>query len=332
MKGLLNVLYRRILYKIPLKFLLLLLAIFWLLFASCNAWEINLISKDYKDWQITYWKLRPSPLQVYTWFIIQWNITDYKCSLTWEWEYCYQSISFYSNWQLKYCYLRYQNWSFTYQWNCSSSMDKQEINIWDCKNWRYNTNRCFDYLTLNFDYNLLCETCPTCTPQYTSEECQTEYWLVESWVLTSCQTDLNSCIINTSWFNDLLNNCNNNLNACNLSLSSCLQSNCPTTSWDISWSSLFINDIQHIWWPSIYIWIPEEIGRDYSYVDDDMYITVDWYNVDYDKINWIINTQNYKPSTEDFNYIISSVIPLFVPWLVIILFLYWIFKFIKKIF
>lgn len=37
MKGLLNVLYKRILYKIPLKFLLILLAVFWLFIAQTNA-------------------------------------------------------------------------------------------------------------------------------------------------------------------------------------------------------------------------------------------------------------------------------------------------------
>lgn len=106
-------------------------------------------------------------------------------------------------------------------------------------------------------------------------------------------------------------------------------------SWDSytwNWSALYINEIQHLSDSNININIPEEIDWDYEYTESWMNINISWYNVDYDKITNIINTQNYKPTTEDFNYIISSVIPLFVPWLVIILFLYWIFKFIKKIF
>lgn len=104
-------------------------------------------------------------------------------------------------------------------------------------------------------------------------------------------------------------------------------------SWDVSRSSVYINDIQHLWWPNINISIPEEISWDYDYnVNNDMSIDIEWYNVDYDKINWIVDIQKYKPTSDDFTRLVSESVPLFVPWLVIILLVYFIFRFVKKIF
>lgn len=149
----------------------------------------------------------------------------------------------------------------------------------------------------------------SCPDQYTSLECQTEYNLIPISSITQSY-----CV-------------SNNL--------------CPTIpdnecwTWESNnWSALWINNIQHLGASNIFINIPEEISRDYAYTNNDnnMNIDIEWYNVDYDYINWIINNQNTKPSTDDLNSIITKVLPLFVPWLVIILFIYFVFKFIKKIF
>ena len=59
---------------------------------------------------------------------------------------------------------------------------------------------------------------------------------------------------------------------------------------------------------------------------------VSWYNVDTAYIDWIITTQKTLPDKQDFNNTISWLLPLFVPWLVIIACLYFIFRFIKKVF
>lgn len=169
----------------------------------------------------------------------------------------------------------------------------------------------------------------SCDPQYTSEQCQSVYWLVSSWLLNTCQSDLNSCQSNTSWFNDLLNNCNSSLNACNSSLTSCLQNNCPVISWDIQWSSLYINDIQHEWSPIIDITLPEEISWDYSRDDNIFSVVVSWYNVDTDYIDWIIRTQNYKPTSEDFTQLVWMLAP-YSKYLLFLLFIFIIWAWIKK--
>ena len=186
----------------------------------------------------------------------------------------------------------------------------------------------------------------SCEEQYTSEECQSVYGLVSSWVLNACQSSLSNCQSSLSgcqsslsncqsslsWYSNTLSNCSNNLNTCNVSLSNCLSANCPFNTWDVQWSALFINDIQHIWAPLINITIPEEFEWNYTWSNDEFDLDVVWYNVDTEYIDWIIRTQKTTPDSYDFNNIVSNLIPLFVPWLVIVLFLWFIFRFIKKIF
>lgn len=172
-----------------------------------------------------------------------------------------------------------------------------------------------------------------------------------TWEFVSCSSSLSSCqddlenyqyyYQTCSWerldyINDLLE-CQDDLttlswsyNSCLWELNTCMSWN-PWT-WDIQWSALFINNIQHIWKPIINITIPQEINWDYTTTWDLFDLSVVWYNVDYDKIEWVINTQSTIPTKDDFNKIVSEVIPLFVPWLIIILFIYFVFRFIKKIF
>ena len=113
---------------------------------------------------------------------------------------------------------------------------------------------------------------------------------------------------------------------------------CTGDSWNdlswINWSLLYINDIQHIGAWIINITIPEEINRDYLYTwnGDQFDLNVSGYNVDSAYIDWIIRNQKTLPNNVDFNNIVSVLIPKLIPWLVIILFLLFVFRFIKKIF
>ena len=106
---------------------------------------------------------------------------------------------------------------------------------------------------------------------------------------------------------------------------------CPVSSW-VSWSELVINDIVHESAPLINITIPEEYSWDYSVDENEFTLDISGYNVDYAYIDNIITTQKWKPNNIDFNNVITWLIPLLVPWLVIILFIWFIFRFIKKIF
>ena len=229
----------------------------------------------------------------------------------------------------------YINWAYEYKWQdvdkynqkltLSSDYDFYCFIRLDRNNWaQYSFDNSTWYNWPN--YNVYCDNRPVyiksnhmlfyyykfwqgmIPSQYTSLECQTVYNLIpiES-------VDQNYCTTN------------------NL----CPSQECPDVpvyTWDIS--QLYINNVLHIWASTILMDIPDEIDWDYEYTMwwNVMNIDIVGYNVDYDKINEQINLQNFKPSSEDLSQVVSWIIPLFVPWLCIILLLYFIFKFIKKIF
>jgi len=81
-------------------------------------------------------------------------------------------------------------------------------------------------------------------------------------------------------------------------------------SWDnVSWSALFVDDIQHESAPIINITIPEEIDWDYTWNDEEFNIWINWYNVDTEYIDSIIRAQNYKPTSEDFTELVGVLAP-----------------------
>lgn len=145
-----------------------------------------------------------------------------------------------------------------------------------------------------------CEECQTCEDQYTSQECQQEYSLMP---ISSCNSEY-------CWLNWL----------------------CPEYTWS-TMSELYINWINHLWAPIINLTFPLEQSWDYNYTWDVMNINLSWENnVDYEYMDNIIRTQHSTPNNTDFNNTISWLIPLFIPWLVIILFIIFVFRFLKKIF
>lgn len=187
------------------------------------------------------------------------------------------------------------------------------------------------YLYWNQTYK--CEYRKFLKSDFPGSSCELDTWAILSWYVSEslfneCLSDKLSCQSSISWYNNSLSSCSDSLNTCNTNLNSCLQSNC----WDIQWSALYINNIQHLWAPIINIDIPEEINWDYTWDVNSFDINIEWYNVDSDYIAWIINTQSSKPNNQDFNNLVVWVLPLLIPWFVIIMFIYFIFRLIKKIF
>lgn len=206
------------------------------------------------------------------------------------------------------------NWTILDEnWNYLADMyDWPIMCIWTWQSFKNNTSSSCNFRSYwgwsTWEFGGSCPTCPdcpTCEEQYTSQECQQEYSLMP---ISSCNSEY-------CWLNWL----------------------CPVTTWsDCTWSvmsELYINWINHLWAPIINISIPYEQVWDYSYTWDYMNIVISWENsVDYEYMDNIIRTQNSKPNTVDFNNIVSVLLPKFIPWLVIILFILFIFRFIKKIF
>lgn len=136
-------------------------------------------------------------------------------------------------------------------------------------------------------------------PQYTSQECQFEYSLMP---ISSCNSEY--CEMN------------------NL---------CSVIWW--SWSStLYINDVWHESAPFIYVNIPDEIKRDYLTWEQEFTINVEWLNGDQDYINWIIDVNSYRPSSEDFTQTFVWWLTLIFPYIIITAVILFIRRFIRKIF
>lgn len=107
----------------------------------------------------------------------------------------------------------------------------------------------------------------------------------------------------------------------------CPEQNECVWSWGVS--ELFINNISHIWAPLINITIPEEFEWDYTWNDEEFDLNVIWYNVDTEYIDWIIRTQNYKPTSEDFTQLVWMLAP-YSKYLLFLLFVFIIWAWIKK--
>jgi len=174
--------------------------------------------------------------------------------------------------------------------------------------------------------------------------------------LSTCQSDLSSCqnsnVCDYSWYESQINTLSWNLatcqwmydrldsdydllewnyNTCTSELSSCMQNWWSSWSGDIQWSSIFINQVQHLWNKNIYIDIPLEYEFSYTNEWENFEITVEWLNQDEEYLSWVINKQNYIPTTEDFSNVFSN-LGLFGSLLVVCLFVILVFYMIKKVF
>lgn len=164
-------------------------------------------------------------------------------------------------------------------------------------------------------------------PDFLQKSVPCEDWMIWS-SQAQCESDYN--LIPVSSVNSSY--CQNN-NLCPL----IPDIDCWTGDWiwsgDWNWSALWINNIQHLWAANLFINIPEEIWRDYAYTNNwnNMNIDVEWYNVDYEYIEWVINKQSYIPTSEDLSNVFSN-LGLFWSLLVVCLFVILVFYMFKKIF
>lgn len=272
---------------------------------------------------------------------IPWSTSDYtfNVSIPWNSYYCFRPTYRWLTCTIVWYWLSFgwTNWDYCF---FNSSTDNWTTVSLTCNNTDSRGNDLYRFWIPNIIQWWACPECPTCDPQYTSEQCQSVYWLVSSWLLNicennynNCQSDLNSCQSNTSWFNDQLNNCNLSLNACNSSLTNCLQYNCPEVdyTWDLQRSNIYINNILHPWRQFVNIEIPDYITWDYSVGDDDFNLYV-WSGYDVDYIESVIDINSYRPTSDDFTNVFVSGLTLVMPYIVIVLFIIFVRKLLKRIF
>lgn len=153
-----------------------------------------------------------------------------------------------------------------------------------------------DYSEYESQINTLSWNLATCEWMYNRLE--TDYDLL-SWNYNTCVSDLNSCMNNSS------------------------------CEWDIQWSSLFINDNQVLWNKNIFINIPFEYEYSYTNEWEDFELDVVWLDQDEEYIEWVLSVQNYKPTSEDFTELISTLAP-YSKILIFCLFLFILWAWLKK--
>lgn len=231
------------------------------------------------------------------------------------------------------------NWSYEFSpWMCLGSSQSSTM-YFSWENWNFfatNTIYCVDYTWYVINSNSIARTlyvytwfnsssCPACPDCPTCQECNNQCsLLVYDWILSS------ETFINTWWFSVYIPD--NMYSYSNWTLNVIWWECTWNVNYSWNWSELFINEIQHPSAPIINITIPEEFDWSYTWNDETYDVSISWYNVDTQYIDWIIRNQTTLPNDVDFNNIVKFLLPAFVPWLVIILFLVFVFRFLKKIF
>lgn len=297
------------------KFILsLLFTIFWLISFS-NAWSVSynfIIPAWTYNWNVKlFWW--PLPLQdlslwfnlkcVFTW--IDWTYSDWNKSFSLDADKItlnsrnYSSISLSSVSFSKF----FSNTTYTLERTYSYS-------AWDYNYYSsfYFTDPYQGVFTLNSNLYISCTiswdnviwgSCPECEtcPEVDTGEILSGYIAIEDVTTNYCVS------------NDL----------------------CPEMSW---WNSaIYINDIRHESMPFINIRIPEEIERNYEYTGNNtqLDISVEWYWYDQEKMQNMINTQYYTPTSEEMSNLIWKIAD-FLPLIAIALLIVRIRRVLKKVF
>ena len=284
------------------------------------------------------------------WIIILWLVNFWYCAdIINPWDYYnISSPTTYFAWNDMIICADWWWWTFNYMW--------YTVNF----NWFPST--CItvnmnDTVTIStwwdidiYWYYLYCPSCSQCENQLSQcedafEYCSSNYSILESsyntlsWnyntctnSLNSCQYDLNTCQ-NSTWSSNcletesLLQSCNSDLWMCQLNLSSCMSGGLSGENW----SALFVNSLQFPGKPIVNILIPDYITWDYSDDENSFNLSVgSGYDVDY--INSVIDINSYRPTSEDFTDVFVSGLTLIMPYIVIVLFIIFSWKLIKRIF
>lgn len=183
-------------------------------------------------------------------------------------------------------------------------------------NWIPNMSFDWSLYYASFDYK--CPTCPTCEVcDYSSYQSQIDS-LTSS--LSGCSSSYNQCI--TDYWN-----CSSSLNYCYYDLWDCRAWNCSGEYF----SNLFINNVSYPWSANIFVNVPQEFDFNYSLTWSDSAIDIE-YKTDPDYVQSIIDINSYRPTSEDFTDTFVSGLTLVMPYIVIVLFIIFVWKLLKKIF
>lgn len=258
-------------------------------------WILNfcLSSREYLWVTWPYWSSSTSKQYDVSNFINEpWK---YLITFGWDLQYC---------WAFNECFYMFQyryNWWYmesinAIEWVTEYEIDVNEnqINNWEIRvRWRFASTQVI--ISKYFESS----TCP-----------EINTWEILSWYILESDIDINYCVGN--WL-------------------------CPNECWsgeELTWtnrSSLFINNIQYNWAPTIKVTIPEEIQRDENTDEEETNIDIIWYWYDQDKMQQMVNTQYYKPTAEEMSWLMEKVAD-FLPLVAVALLIMRIWRIIKKTF
>ena len=106
---------------------------------------------------------------------------------------------------------------------------------------------------------------------------------------------------------------------------------CETWSVGDNWSALYINWIQHESASLIDINIADWITWDYT-IDEDTFDLDIWSWYDQAYIDWVVDVQSYRPTSEDFTQTFVWGLILFTPYVVILVFVILVWRLLQRIF
>lgn len=111
--------------------------------------------------------------------------------------------------------------------------------------------------------------------------------------------------------------------------------NCPSSWWtgDINWSSVFVNSRQIEGAENIYMFLPDFLTWDFTYIDSWTTLEIDVENEwDEDYIDNILAINTYRPSSEEFAVSFVWGLTLIMPYIIVTLFILFVWKIIKRVF
>ena len=112
----------------------------------------------------------------------------------------------------------------------------------------------------------------------------------------------------------------------------CVSNNlCPLEWSGFERSAIYINEIQHEWNDIINITIPEEIERDYTNNESWFNLEIIGYWYDTEKMQQMINTQYYKPTSEEMSQLVKKIAD-FLPLIAVALLIIRFRRVLKKVF
>jgi len=326
-------------------YLILSLIVVWLLSLCFSNWSFETVfswswnTRIY--WYSQFWNVNNSvkyPISqndIWKTYCLSWTIissactnnnTSWKCAMRfWFWK---SDIA--SSWFPVFSFAvntwTIENWwkffgCITYFWLPSDAEYLWIVNG-ATSYWDYNMN--YEFLELTTDNNW-----------WWSVSCDYSWYILESSVDQSYCVNNNLCPSSSCDYSWYILESEVTQNYCELTYNLISPSDCPSSWWtgDVNWSSFFVNSRQVQGASNVYLFLPDFLNWDYTYIDNWSTLEINVENQgDQDYINDILTIQSYHPSSEDFTQSFTWTLTLLMPYIIICLFIIFLWKLIRKIF